>query len=560
MGARTALTVRIEGLELDERRRELRRGRAALPVQPKVLDVLLHLVRERDRVVSRDELLAAVWPGVAVAPDSITRAIREVRRLLGDDARAQRVVRTYPGRGFRFVAPVRETTGEPAPAAGREATLASIDAAIARASADLPAIRVVVLGALDAAALERLAAAVLGRPTSPAGLAKLARLTGGHPRLAWHVLHLVKRLDRPLETLDALPARGAEGLRELVFEHVAVLGDDARRVLEAVSIVDLPFSADLAAELAATDVPAAADAIAAAHALGLFAAAPGARWRFAHELVRTVIAAAIAPARRAALHARAAVALERRHGTPRAELDRLVHHYVAGAPAGNAARALELVRRAADLALRDQAFEAAARHLTAGLDVEALLPAEPRRRRELWLELGKALARAGHVERAADAFAAADDAGDAGEVHALRAAFVAIAPDLPRIVERFYELLFARHPELRRLFTRAAPSLQRRMFGEAIAALADHAGEPAWLAGHLAALGRRHAEYGVTDEMYGWARAAFLDALGQPSAEVRASWARIFDRMAEQMIAAAHAALAASGLRPPDERPRASAR
>jgi hypothetical protein len=64
----------------------------------------------------------------------------------------------------------------------------------------------------------------------------------------------------------------------------------------------------------------------------------------------------------------------------------------------------------------------------------------------------------------------------------------------------------------------------------------------------------------VTDEMYGWARAAFLDALGQPSAEVRASWARIFDRMAEQMIAAAHAALAASGLRPPDERPRASAR
>jgi DNA-binding winged helix-turn-helix (wHTH) protein/hemoglobin-like flavoprotein len=552
MGARAALTVRIGDLELDERRRELRRGRAVLAVQPKVLDVLLYLVRERERVVSRDELLAAVWPGVAVAPDSVTRAIREVRRLLGDDARAQHMVRTYPGRGVRLVAPV----SEPAHVAGREVALASIDAAIARAKVDLPAIRVVVVGALDAGALERLATTVLGRSTSPAGLAKLARLTGGHPRLALHVLHLVRDLDRPLETLDALPARGAERLRALVFEHVAVLDGDARRVLEAVSIIDVPFSADLAAEIAATDAAAASDAIAAASAVGLFAAAPEARWTFAHELVRTVIAEAIAPARRAALHARAAVALERRLGAARGQLDRLVHHYVAGAPVANAARALELVRRAAGLALRDQAHDAAARHLAAALDVEALLPGDPPRRRELWLELGKTLARAGHVERAADAFAAADP----GEGHALRAAFLAIASDLPRIVERFYELLFARHPELRHLFTRSASSLQRRMFGEAIAALVDHADDPAWLAEHLAALGRRHAEYGVTDEMYGWARAAFLDALDHPAAEVRAAWAQIFDRLAAQMIEASHAVLAACGLRPPAGRPRASAR
>jgi hypothetical protein len=77
-----------------------------------VLDVLVVLVRHRDRVVTREELLDAVWPGVSVGPSSVSRAIKEVRRAIGDEA--QSLIRTVHGIGFRFVANV-EAAGAVAP-------------------------------------------------------------------------------------------------------------------------------------------------------------------------------------------------------------------------------------------------------------------------------------------------------------------------------------------------------------------------------------------------------------------------------------------------------------
>jgi TolB-like protein/DNA-binding winged helix-turn-helix (wHTH) protein len=100
--------------ELDFARRELRSGGNLVPLQPTPLRVLLHLAEQRDRTVPRRELLDAVWPGVAVGDEALTTALAEVRRAVGDDGDAQRVIRTQKGLGYRFVAEVVEQAVGPA--------------------------------------------------------------------------------------------------------------------------------------------------------------------------------------------------------------------------------------------------------------------------------------------------------------------------------------------------------------------------------------------------------------------------------------------------------------
>jgi DNA-binding winged helix-turn-helix (wHTH) protein len=107
---------RFGELTLDLSRFELRRGDRALALQPKILDLLTHLVRHRDRVVTRAELFAEVWPGVRVGQASLNRAVRELRRVLGDDDTAPRFIATIPRRGYRFVAPVEHAQALPTPA------------------------------------------------------------------------------------------------------------------------------------------------------------------------------------------------------------------------------------------------------------------------------------------------------------------------------------------------------------------------------------------------------------------------------------------------------------
>ena len=126
------------GCELDVERHELTRQGEPVEVEPKVFELLLHLVRHHDRVVSRRELLEAVWPGVVVVEGALARAVSLARVAVGDRAgkRAQ-VIRTLRGAGFRLVADVVEV----APGqggddfVGREALLAELDACWARARA-----------------------------------------------------------------------------------------------------------------------------------------------------------------------------------------------------------------------------------------------------------------------------------------------------------------------------------------------------------------------------------------------------------------------------------------
>ena len=100
------MTYRFANCLLDSPRRELTVGGAPVHLEPQVFDVLRHLVENRDRVVSRDELVEAVWQGRIVSEATIGARIFAARQAVGDTGEAQAVIRTLPRRGFRFVAPV----------------------------------------------------------------------------------------------------------------------------------------------------------------------------------------------------------------------------------------------------------------------------------------------------------------------------------------------------------------------------------------------------------------------------------------------------------------------
>jgi adenylate cyclase len=104
MDDRTRSPLRFDRFTLDPARGCLLDGTAEIPLRPKAYDVLRHLAERADHLVSKDEMMAAVWPGVFVTDDSLVHAVAELRKALGD--RDQRIVRTVPRRGYRFVAPV----------------------------------------------------------------------------------------------------------------------------------------------------------------------------------------------------------------------------------------------------------------------------------------------------------------------------------------------------------------------------------------------------------------------------------------------------------------------
>src|SRR5262245_18618627 len=93
---------------LDPDRRELVRGSDAIAVGPQVFDLLVHLVRNRERVVTKDNLIDAVWGGRIVSESTLTSHINAVRKAIGDTGDEQRLVRTIARKGYRFVGDVRE--------------------------------------------------------------------------------------------------------------------------------------------------------------------------------------------------------------------------------------------------------------------------------------------------------------------------------------------------------------------------------------------------------------------------------------------------------------------
>jgi predicted ATPase/DNA-binding winged helix-turn-helix (wHTH) protein len=149
---------------LDPRARELRVDGAAVHIEPQVFDVLAYLVTHRDRMISKAELLDAVWRSQFVSESALSSRIKSARQAIGDDGAAQSLIRTQRGRGYRFVGPVQVDEDAPAP----------LFEPRSRVTGSLPAARGAIIGRVaDIAALHRLLAGHrIVTVTGPGGVGK----------------------------------------------------------------------------------------------------------------------------------------------------------------------------------------------------------------------------------------------------------------------------------------------------------------------------------------------------------------------------------------------------
>src|SRR6202795_2198584 len=117
------MTLSFGDYDIDVERRELRRAKTPVHVEPQVFDLLVYLVNNRDRVVSKDDLIASVWGGRIVSDSTLTSRINAVRRAVGDNGEQQKVIRTIARKGVRFVGLVVEQQQPGGPAAGLQIAL-----------------------------------------------------------------------------------------------------------------------------------------------------------------------------------------------------------------------------------------------------------------------------------------------------------------------------------------------------------------------------------------------------------------------------------------------------
>jgi TolB-like protein len=137
------MIFRFEDCELDCDLHELRRNGRAIAVEPQVFDVLVHLVRNRDRLVSKDELFDVVWKGRIVSDSTLLSRVKAARRAIGDSGKTQTLIRTLPRRGFRFIGDVASATA--ASIAGESARFGEEGGAPAVPAGDRPTIAVLPL-------------------------------------------------------------------------------------------------------------------------------------------------------------------------------------------------------------------------------------------------------------------------------------------------------------------------------------------------------------------------------------------------------------------------------
>lgn len=134
------MPILFEDCVLDPDRRELTRGSEPVALGPQVFDLLAYLIQNRDRVVSKDDLLNGVWGGRVVSESTVTSHINAVRKAIGDSGEEQRLVRTVARKGFRFVGDVKERENlAPAPS---EATAPDEFSAAALTLPDKPSLAV----------------------------------------------------------------------------------------------------------------------------------------------------------------------------------------------------------------------------------------------------------------------------------------------------------------------------------------------------------------------------------------------------------------------------------
>jgi Tol biopolymer transport system component/DNA-binding winged helix-turn-helix (wHTH) protein len=125
MTVRKCFVFRFDDVELRDREFVLAKGSEVLPVEPKAFRVLQYLLRHPQKLITKDELMDAVWSDVAVSENSVARAIAQLRRLLGDDIHEPRYIATVPTVGYRFICNVEASEDLPGNGRGSELVSAS---------------------------------------------------------------------------------------------------------------------------------------------------------------------------------------------------------------------------------------------------------------------------------------------------------------------------------------------------------------------------------------------------------------------------------------------------
>ncbi|TXI45717.1 MAG: regulator, partial [Mycobacterium sp.] len=229
----------------------------------------------------------------------------------------------------------------------------------------------------------------------------LASVTGGNP---FFLIEALRHVDESGGQWDqtSLP----QGVREAVTRRLSRLAPDTNKALGAAAVVGSRFALELVEQVVGADL---IDAFDEAAKAGIVIEEPGGRYRFNHALVRQSLLAELPSVRRMRLHQRIATTLESQPGSDDELLAELAHHYFECAWAGNAAKAVEYCRRAADQAMIRLAYEGAAdlydRAVHALEEIDEELPDRVDQAAELLIARCEALLAAGDVTSAVGAVA-----------------------------------------------------------------------------------------------------------------------------------------------------------
>jgi hemoglobin-like flavoprotein len=127
------------------------------------------------------------------------------------------------------------------------------------------------------------------------------------------------------------------------------------------------------------------------------------------------------------------------------------------------------------------------------------------------------------------------------DIDLVRTSFATALSRDPDLTRHFYQDLFDRHPEARRLFGRHAPEVQERMLANTLVAAVEHLDDAPWLRENLAELGARHAGYGVTAAMYGWVGESLLATLRRAAGDDwtnahQDAWTEVYETITQMML------------------------
>src|SRR5947209_15372085 len=113
---------RLDGIEIDPSQLCLRRDGQERHLRQKTFQVLIYLLEQRQRLITKNELIDRIWPDTAITDNTLEQCLAEIRKVLGDDSRHPRFVKTVPRAGYRFIGEVAESSHEESSPAIREGT------------------------------------------------------------------------------------------------------------------------------------------------------------------------------------------------------------------------------------------------------------------------------------------------------------------------------------------------------------------------------------------------------------------------------------------------------